>query len=439
MKNLDVFAQWSPINLDLIKAEDNDKKSYYIEGIASTENVDTSGEVIKQDGLDWSYAIKNGCFNYDHQNDAKNILGAPTAIAKTFVEGTKATIIKGILYGTKQIVKDLIENMQAMKAAGNPRQLGFSIEGQVISRDPKNPKIITRARVLNCAITHTPCNTDAVVSMVKNVLGQIEIQKAYPNEIAIRLQNPDDYEYFRRVNVPENHHWSEKFGKDKVAYIYGMDKKTKTLEIQAIRIRVSNPDEYSEKEIIDYLEQRKLNYIKIEMPKDYEKGYKMKKEEMQDDEMEMKMEHSSMSEEDLSMSDDSMSEESEQMTAEEYAALFYQYAMAMKKLLDEMDLSWGSYKKMLENDKIEIDPSKFVSDDDYQTNDKEYKQIEKEEGSIAPIVEQSLEGVEDKLMDKEDYELDSEELKMLIQRMLSSYPELSDDKIIALIAKIIKK
>ena len=481
MKKLDVFSQWNAINFDLIKADDNEKKSYIIEGIASTENIDTSGETILQDGLDWSYCLKNGCFNYDHQNDAASILGAPQEIKKTYVEGKKATMIKGVLYGTKKIVKDLIENVNAMKAAGSPRQLGFSIEGQVIARDPRNPKIITKAKVLNCAITHTPCNTDAVVSMVKNVLGQIAIQKAYPNEIAIRLQNPNDYSYFRRVDVPDNHHWSKKFGSGKVSYVYGMDKKTKTLEIQAIRIRVDQPNEYSQKEIMDYLKQRNLNYIKVEMPTEYkEKGFKMKKDEIMEPQSE-EMDDTSMSEE--NMDEELDKEYADLYTTQQYADLCYQYSMSMKKLLDvlpkdtdlpewvqakiiiaadymqsvyhysqkeikdkldEMSQGWGEYKKILDTEtapQIAIDPSKFEDGNDYQTNDKPYGQvvIVKEEGSMAPIVPQSLEGVEDKLMESEDYQLSADELKILIQRLVTDYPQFSNDKIIALIAKIMKK
>ena len=91
----------------------------------------------------------------------------------------------------------------------------------------------------------------------------------YPSEIAIRLTDPKDYEYFRRKPVPDNHHWSQKFGKDKVDYIYGMDKKTKTLEIQAVRIKVSSPNQYSKEEIENYIKERGLTPIKVEMPKEY--------------------------------------------------------------------------------------------------------------------------------------------------------------------------
>jgi hypothetical protein len=91
----------------------------------------------------------------------------------------------------------------------------------------------------------------------------------YPREIAIRFADPKDYAYFRRQQVPKEDHWSKKFGEGNVDYIFGMDKKTKTLEIQAVRIKVKKPDEYTLEEIENYIKERDLKPIKIEMPKEY--------------------------------------------------------------------------------------------------------------------------------------------------------------------------
>ena len=70
--------------------------------------------------------------------------------------------------------------------------------------------------------------------------------------------------------MPKEDHWSKKFGEGNVDYIFGFDKKTKTLEIQAVRIKVKKPDEYTLEEIENYIKERKLNPIKVEMPKDYQ-------------------------------------------------------------------------------------------------------------------------------------------------------------------------
>ena len=173
MSKLDVFSSFQPFSIDLSKADD-EKDTIEIEGIATTEHEDTAGEIILQEGLDWSYCLKNGSFNYDHSNEPKFIMGAPQSVRKLTYKGKPATSIKGVLYAKKQIVKDLVENFKAMKSAGDIRQLGFSIEGQVMQRDNKEPHIITRARVLNVSLTHNPCNTEATVAMVKSILANIE-------------------------------------------------------------------------------------------------------------------------------------------------------------------------------------------------------------------------------------------------------------------------
>ncbi len=179
MSKLDVFSKFQP-GLTLIKSDDD---TYKIEGIATTEHEDSHGEIILQDGLDFSYCLKSGCLNYDHKNEPKYILGAPTSVNRIVHNGKPATAVKGILYSQKQIVKDLVENFNVMKDAGGVRKLGFSIEGQVLSRDKKNPHIITRAKVLNISLTHNPANTEATIALVKNILSDMEDERNMPEEI----------------------------------------------------------------------------------------------------------------------------------------------------------------------------------------------------------------------------------------------------------------
>jgi len=173
MSKLDVFSTFQPLDLKLIKSEDGGKV-YKISGIATTEHTDTAGEIILQNGIDWSYCLKSGSFNYDHSNLPAHILGAPQSVEKVKHNGKSATKISGILYGDKQIVKDLVENVKLMRSTKSGRSLGFSIEGQVMERDRKNPKIITRAKVLNVSLTHQPANQEATVQLVKNILKSME-------------------------------------------------------------------------------------------------------------------------------------------------------------------------------------------------------------------------------------------------------------------------
>lgn len=107
--------------------------------------------------------------------------------------------------------------------------------------------------------------------MLNFVNKERENKLSYPREIAIRLNDPKKYEYFRRTEVPKEDHWAKQFGFGNVDYIYGKNKETGNIEIQSVRIKVKKPDEYRLEEIENYIKDRKLSPIKIEMPKDYQK------------------------------------------------------------------------------------------------------------------------------------------------------------------------
>jgi len=58
-----------------------------------------------------------------------------------------------------------------MKKAGGERSLGFSVEGQVLLRDPQNQKRILKARVLNVAITAMPVNPHTNLELIARSIG----------------------------------------------------------------------------------------------------------------------------------------------------------------------------------------------------------------------------------------------------------------------------
>jgi len=133
-----------------------------IRGIISSESADQQGDTILQDGLDFSYFLNAGFLNDDHKPGAANVLGEPIKVESVVTpDGKKATAMVGKLYLDKKQSREIYDTACAMKSAASSRRLGFSIEGQVLQRDPTNPKVITRARVLHVAITNAPVNPDA--------------------------------------------------------------------------------------------------------------------------------------------------------------------------------------------------------------------------------------------------------------------------------------
>lgn len=156
------------INFDLQKAElDNSKPNIAnISGIISTDEIDLQGERIEQDGLDFDYFLRKGYFNYEHKSGVENLLGYPTKVKKK----GNGTEVQGVLLLDRPKAKEIYETARAMKKAGNMRTLGFSIEGQVLERDEINPKKVTKARVINCAITSNPINPNTSLALLKSIL-----------------------------------------------------------------------------------------------------------------------------------------------------------------------------------------------------------------------------------------------------------------------------
>jgi hypothetical protein len=155
------------MKIDLIKAEidTTQPNTAKIAGVISTDEVDLQGERVLQKGLDFSYFLKKGTFNYEHQSGAQNMLGYPTKITQR----KNYTEVEGVLLLDKPKARDIFETASAMRKAGGHRTLGFSVEGQVLERDPMDPKIVTKAKVINCAITSNPINPDTSLELIKSV------------------------------------------------------------------------------------------------------------------------------------------------------------------------------------------------------------------------------------------------------------------------------
>jgi len=171
-KSFDSFARWVPLELHKgreDKAEDDEELTRaMIGGICSTRDMDLEGETIEQDGLDWSYFLENGWFNHEHQQGPAAVLGHPVNIERVDDERTR---VEGVLYLHKQLGRDVYETSQAMEKAGGDRSLGFSVEGQVLLRDPRDQKRVLKARVLNVAITAMPINPHTNLELIARSIG----------------------------------------------------------------------------------------------------------------------------------------------------------------------------------------------------------------------------------------------------------------------------
>lgn len=136
-----------------------------IGGVISSEAVDADDEVVLQDGVDWSYFEANGWFNYDHGKGADNILGYPEKVIR---DGAQ-TRVEGHLLLSNPKARSVYDLAQSLAKSNSPRKVGFSVEGRVLERDPKDRRRILKSQVLYVAITPTPVNTSTNMELIKSL------------------------------------------------------------------------------------------------------------------------------------------------------------------------------------------------------------------------------------------------------------------------------
>jgi len=143
-----------------------DDKGCRIRGICSTEDRDLQGEVVKQQGLDFSYIKEGmGLFNWNHKNDPQYILGK---IDKAEVSDDK-TVVEGYLFPHVDNAKALIGIMGSLKPEDKGR-IQMSIEGRIIRRGGHDNKDIDAARIERVALTMDAVNPHTYAELVKSLV-----------------------------------------------------------------------------------------------------------------------------------------------------------------------------------------------------------------------------------------------------------------------------
>lgn len=154
IKRVEVMTAFLPMSVE--KSDKGKDSDWYIEGLASTPDMDYQGDIIKPDAIDYTTVFKdNGWITYEHGKDVSDIIGEPVD-AFTDEDGFH---IKGKLYKESKKAQD-VWNFQNMvsKESAKGRTLGFSIEGPIIARDPVDPRIITKVQIKNVTVTYHPAN-----------------------------------------------------------------------------------------------------------------------------------------------------------------------------------------------------------------------------------------------------------------------------------------
>jgi hypothetical protein len=178
-----------PVELELRKSEDGDRR--IVRGFASTEGMDQDGDVILQNGIDFSYLLKSGFLNYDHQT--RQLAGATMPVIIGYP--TKAEIRDKGLWVEGELLKSTGETSSeqtrladeiwelgiAFQKSGGKRSLSYSVEGGVVKRSGNK---ITKSIVRHLAVTTKPVNTEATIEVFRKSLCCGKCDVNHPMHIA---------------------------------------------------------------------------------------------------------------------------------------------------------------------------------------------------------------------------------------------------------------
>jgi hypothetical protein len=159
----DSFHFFLPVE-KIQKSESKDGKRW-IQGIASTDDRDLQGEVVRPTGIDYSYFLKYGYINDDHKEGPEHKVGEPTEARIT----DAGLWMKGYLYKGKDRAEYWWEHVTTLAQNDSARKVGFSIQGKVLRREGNT---IAKCWLQDVAITASPVNTNTWAEIVKSLGGQ---------------------------------------------------------------------------------------------------------------------------------------------------------------------------------------------------------------------------------------------------------------------------
>jgi hypothetical protein len=133
-------------------------KRRIIQGICSTDDMDSDQETLLQEGLDFTPFLTKGWFNDNHASATGGAVGVPSvAEIRRLPNGRKGWYVEGELLSNKR-ADEIWDLAQSLERSETNRRLGFSVEGSIVERDPRNPKKVRKAVVREVAVTRCPKN-----------------------------------------------------------------------------------------------------------------------------------------------------------------------------------------------------------------------------------------------------------------------------------------
>ena len=200
----------------------------FIDGIAASENIDSSGEVVSIAGMDISSLDKTGVLNWEHKADLPaqivgKILKAKKIFSQDDCDNDRQSyywnkIQTPFVYILGELMDDYTDSAKEVAGmfrydADRPEQndvLGFSIEGAKIA---KEGMVVTRSIARKCTLTQAPCNKAVISEIVPAEApnDDDEIHSIFKTEsgigvLLIKAENNDElYALLNKKEDPARH------------------------------------------------------------------------------------------------------------------------------------------------------------------------------------------------------------------------------------------
>lgn len=159
------------IECDLFeKAEAPSGRQRRIGGFVSTESLDKQGEVLIQKGLDFGPFLRDGFFNDNHLKQTGKAVGYPEIAELRMHKGAPAWYVEGFLLENHPPADEIWSMAKSLERAGWPRKLGYSVEGQILERDPADIRTVRKAVVREVAVTRCPVNDETQLMLLAKSL-----------------------------------------------------------------------------------------------------------------------------------------------------------------------------------------------------------------------------------------------------------------------------
>ena len=134
-------------------------KSWYLQGYATTPDLDLQDDIVDPTGLDITHFIQHGYINYEHHQGEEYKIGVPTE--GTHIDSAVGLYVECKLFKSNPYAEAMWKLANNIAKSGLERRLGFSIEGYAKERDKNDPRIIKSTYITNVAVTTSPANPNA--------------------------------------------------------------------------------------------------------------------------------------------------------------------------------------------------------------------------------------------------------------------------------------